>query len=196
MKTPALVALCSLFLFPCCVLAQGGITTVRLEQVHFLINPSETNACDYVVFRDVSGEVVPENQMPTQIMNKVSNLCSLIVPRISIRDATARSFLGFSIDLPNMTPHGSIGLGTSILQGSGDPEEFPWIQVLSVSNVVVSADGLSRISYLELIDRLAQFLDLKTGILPSGGLIYGTAGNWATNYVPAYTMEMSVRYQE
>lgn len=195
-RTFAAMAIYSVFTLPGLVLAQSGMTTVKLEQIHFIINSDETNMCEHLIFKNIDDGIVPSAQISTQIINRLSSLCGMIIPRFSARDVAAKSLLGFLIGMPNMTPHGSIGLGTSSFQGLENPESFPWVQALSISNVVISADDLSRVFYLEVIDRLAQFFDLRTGVLPSGELIYGTHGNWPTNNVPAYTLELDERYGE
>jgi hypothetical protein len=190
------IILATVALLASTVFAQGIISTAKLEQVHFLLDPGSTNICDLVVFRDLNGKIVSSNQISTQIVDRVSEYCGVILPSFSVRDASAAAFLGFLIDMPNMSVQGSIGLGTATLQSSQDPGSFPWVQALSLNDYVVSVENVSRVYYLEMIDRLAQFLEIKTGVLESGDLIYGTLGNWATNYVPLYTLELSVKYEE
>ena len=85
--------------------------------------------------------------------------------------------------------------GSYVVQLPNASTRVDWIQVLPVRTNLVSCKTDRYVSYLEYMDRLAQFLELKVGVLTNGTLIFGANGHWPTNYMPAYTIELDVRYR-
>lgn len=177
--------------------AASELQTNTLYQSHFLLDPTSTNVCDLVVYKDLDGNVVPPSSVSSQIISRVERCCLIRIPGTEIRDVPATNYLPTVADMPNLPPPtGSFGLGTLYSESTNSSPSLPWVQVLPVQDVIIEASNLTNIAYLELVDRLAQFLELRTGVMPSGTLIFGTDGNWVTNYVPSYTIELSVRYSE
>ena len=173
-----------------------GACTVLLSQVHFPISQS-TNAIEsLLVLKDMSNNIVELSGLPTQIVSRLAIACESRVPAISIDDAPMSSVIGYFIDSPFLDVEGSIGLGTLAPVYVGDPSALPWVHSLPTTNCILRVTGVTNVFFVEFIDRLAQFMNLETGILPSGSLIYGYNNNWLTNYLPVYKMELSIRYEE
>lgn len=179
--------------------AVGEVFTNRLVQSHFLLNPDLTNVCETVLYYDMSNNIVSPSSVAAPVLERVAEYCAISLPSFEMQSSVVSNVLPAILDMPNLSgPEGSIGIPI-------DPDDYtnevifaPWVAVLPVAVVtnVIDSEELTNISYLELVDRLAQFLNVKTGILLSGELVYGTDGNWVTNYLPAYTVELSVRYEQ
>jgi len=175
--------------------AEAGCTT-SIYQIHFPVSAGTGDPIDLLIIKDSSNNVVQVSSLPSQVLHKISIICQSKIPSLTVSEVVAKDFLGYFVDLPFYSLQGSLGLGTLQPVYDGDPSERPWLGVLPVTNCMINAAEITNVFFVEVIDRLAQLLELKTGILPSGGLIFGTEGNWVTNYVPTFTMELSVRYQE
>lgn len=170
--------------------------TVVLAQIHFPVSQSTNTPVNLLVVKDMSNNVVQLSSLPTQIVDRLTTACQSILPSISISDVPARDFLGYFIDMPFLDVEGSLGLGTLRSIHSGDPSSLPWVVALPVTNCIISASGVTNVYFIEMIDRLAQFMDMETGVMSSGNMIYGYSGNWPTNYIPDYTLILNVRYEE
>lgn len=176
---------------------QGTVSTVQLEQVHIQLDPATTNAVDFVVYKSIDNDIVPSYQVNTQIVYRVESLCSMVLPGLSISQSPATNILGWIADMPYMTAQsGSIGSGGILIQSTNDLPSSQWTFALPVENVVIRSDIFQRVYYVEIIDRLAQILNLRVGVLNTGHIVFGTDGNWPTNHIPAYLLELSVQYSE
>lgn len=170
--------------------------TVELSQIHFPISQSTNKPLDILIVKDMSNSVVSVSMLPTQIINKLTVACQSVLPSVSIRDVPARDFWGSFVELPFLEVEGSLGLGTLRSISPENPTNSPWVIALPFTNCVIRASEVTNIYFIEIIDRLAQFMDMDVGIMSSGGIIYGYAGNWPTNYIPAYTFTLGIRFGE
>lgn len=170
--------------------------TVLLTQVHFPISQSTNAVESLLVLRDMSNNIVELSELPTQIVSRLAIACESRVPSISMADAPVSSVIGYFVDSPFLDVEGSLGLGTLAPVYVGDPSALPWVHSLPTTNCILRVTEVTNVFFVEFIDRLAQFMNLETGILPSGNLIYGYNNNWLTNYLPVYKLELSVRYEE
>lgn len=169
---------------------------ISITDQHFLLNTYRTNMLSRIIFHDMTGQVVEHSFVPSNVMNRIadnaqrilipmradgiaitSRLCRVVdYPNAIISLTSDPSNQSFSVTLPNATPLSA------------------WIQALPNQTNIVSCNTTSDVAYLEYVDRLAQFLELQVGVLTNGELIFGTAGNWPTNFMPQYTIELDVRY--
>jgi hypothetical protein len=171
---------------------------LHLTDQHFLLaQTSPSNILDHVVFRDLNSNVIPHGNVASQVLDRVSNFAWRAFPPLNYSlPIAASNELASAVDFlcGTLTTTGSLGAGSAVLLSSHNSRSSSWLQVVPCQTNLVSCVTTSSVAELEYIDRLAQFLELKTGVLTNGDLIFGTAGNWPTNFVPEYTIELDVRY--
>lgn len=171
---------------------------VALSNEHFVIQIDSipTNILHHVVFRDLGSNIVAQTAVPTQTLARVSAFAGRGFPSMVDAPDAATNTLAFAVDYlcGTITTTGSLAVGSLRMMSSQSSINSEWIQALPIQTNMVSCMTTGPVAWLEYIDRLAQFLELQTGVLTNGDLIFGTAGNWPTNYVPTYTIELNVRY--
>lgn len=185
-----LVALCSFVSFA----DPPGV--VKFTSQDFVLTPTRTNVLRAVVFRDLNTQIVAQAAVATQIMARFKRYSAMVLPNLNCFPHAASNALPSVAGLPNlqlipgsadsMNPFGRFSLPNASARAA-------WVQALPVKTNIVSCVATTDVAYLEYVDCLSRCLELRTGVLTNGDLIFGTDGHWPTNFVPRYTIELKVR---
>lgn len=192
------VVLCCLTLLIATPALADPPAALHLTDTHFLLDQtSQSNVLTHISVRDLDSNTVMHSSVSTQVLTRLSNYAWRAFPPLNYTTPIAASNeLACAVDYlcGEISVTGSIGNGSAVVKSSHNSRNSTWIRALSCQTNTISCITTGPVSYMEYIDRLSQFLELQVGVMTNGDLIFGTAGNWPTNFTPQYTIELDVRY--
>jgi hypothetical protein len=169
-----------------------------LDDRHFLFRESSTtNLLTNIIFRGVGGEVLEHSSIEPDVLGRVRYFAGrLELPMAYDKDQLSNS-VAESVDsiCGTLTITGLIALGSCKIISSHDSSHASWVQALPHQTNIVSYTTTNDTFKLERVDRIAQFFELKVGVLANGDLIFGRDGHWPSDFTPVYTIELNARYE-